>query len=167
VIGVGGAGQLQSSTAGIILIPGKPLTESGKINQNRKNENRFNGGYSGGGGGGGGGTSSSHENWRRTEVERWHGAHRGRIVRWRARARMHTRTHTSAAREPPTAHAYRTRRASATATQTVAHTHTHTRTRGYTNTRARRAPVKRLRFTRKLFDKINVKYKITSRTALN
>jgi len=106
---------------------------------------------------GGCGTSSSHENWRRTEVERWHGAHRGRIVCWLARAHTYTLTH-KRAREPPTAHAYRTRSASATAiSQTVARTHT--RTHGYAHTRVE--PVKRLHFTRKLFDKCQVQdYKL-------
>lgn len=133
-MGVGGRRQLQSSTAGIILNPGKRATESGKkTTEIGKTKIGFNGG----------GTSSSHENWRRTEVERWHGAHRGRIVCWRARTYAYTLRH-GRAREPPTAHAYRTRRASATAiSQTVAHTHPctlHTHIHTHTqHTRARRA----------------------------
>jgi len=119
--------------------------------EKKKNQNRFNGDYSDG-------TLSSHENWRRTEVERWHGAHRGRIVRWRARAHAYTHTHNARAQTTNrTRLPYAARKRNRDLSNCRAHTHVHMDTHTHSNTHSNtRAPVKRLRFTRKLFDKCQV-----------
>lgn len=143
---------------------GWPRRRTRKKYRNRKNENQFNGVYSNSGGGGGG-TSSSHVNWRRTEVERcrrkmvW-------LIRWAcARTHIHTHTHTVAGTTNRTRLSCAARKRNRDLSYSRARTHaSHTHTHTLTSARAAAGGAITFLHENRL---INVKYKITSRTALN